>query len=105
MNKYLLRTLIGTGLILAATSFSPADRFGETARLELADMIDVTTHQRVLELSIARAEALGQLLSHIVDEKTARESLPAVERCYLEMEMLGIRMTMLPAPSVQERTE
>jgi hypothetical protein len=108
------RTLIVLAAIVFAALFGTTEThaaFTTPARsgassgppVDVADALKIAAHDEVLDLSLRKMEALAAMLARATDERSAREILPAAERCYLELQLVALRGQMLPPPSAAER--
>ena len=71
--------------------------------LDVADALRMSSYEVVLDTGIQKMEALAGLLARVTDERSAREVCPAAERCYIEFELVSVRLTMLPPPTTADR--
>jgi hypothetical protein len=71
--------------------------------VDVGDALKISAHDQVLDLSLRKMEALAAMLARVTDERSAREILPAAERCYLELQLVALRGQMLPPPTAAER--
>ena len=111
MNPF--RTLIVATFTLAAlvatadtrAAFTTPARSGTDAGppVDVASALKISSHDEVLDLSLRKMEALATMLARVTDERTARDVLPAAERCYLELQLVAFRGQMLPPPGNAER--
>jgi hypothetical protein len=99
MNR---RTLAVVCTILFWSSL-PVSAAETTPPLEVKDALALTTKAEVFDATLDRIDSLGRLLAKVTDEKSAAELRPAIERCYLEMELLGSRLTMMGPPTDEDR--
>ena len=105
-----MRKMILWGLFVAAMVQSPAAALPQTPPrpetphpITIDQIVHITSHEQLLRLATLRMATLCTLLEQATDEKSAREAAPLAERCYLEMELIGVRITMLTPPSDDER--
>src|SRR5262249_19100626 len=59
--------------------------------------------QQLMEMAIARTEALDALLGRVRDDQTAQELRPAAERCFIEMSVVAARLQMMGPPTETDR--
>src|SRR5688572_6145671 len=101
-----MTTFLRTGIVISAfvfvlivgstpthAAFTTPARSGTSSGppVDLADALKIAAHQEVLDLSLRKMEALAAMLARATDERTAREILPAAERCYLELQLVALR--------------
>src|SRR5829696_2480096 len=70
--------------------------------VDVDDALRMTSIEAVLDIGIQKMEALAALLARVSDERSARDICPAAERCFIEFELVSIRMQMLPLPKAAE---
>ncbi len=109
----LTRSLVALAFISAAilsatnsrAAFTTPSRTGASsgAPVDVDDALKITSHDAVLDKAIGKMETLAALLARATDERSAREVCPAAERCFIELQLIMIRATMLPPTSVGER--
>jgi hypothetical protein len=75
----------------------------EPKRLEIDDVIAISSHEQLAEMSLERMEAFGQTLGKATDAKTAREVCLTAERQFMELELIAQRVRMLRPPTEAEQ--
>src|SRR5688500_3116734 len=83
--------------LLAATPQSPA-----TAAVTIEQLLTISSREKLFQGFIVKAEELANLLSQATDQHAARRLAPSVERCFLELELIALRISMLPKPQPDE---
>jgi hypothetical protein len=71
--------------------------------LETTDVLAIREGEPLLVMANERIERLAGILKQAVDESSAAAVRPTAERTYLELEMIGIRLTMVPKPTEADR--
>ena len=93
------------GTMQTHAAFTTPTRSGASGGppVDVGDALKIAAHDQVLDLSLRKMEALAAMLARVTDERSAREVLPAAERCYLELQLVALRGQMLPPPTATER--
>jgi hypothetical protein len=106
MNKRSLIALI-FGILLTSGSIASAatPTTAPAAVLEIKDLLAISSKKELVQLTLVKIEALARLLSRVTDEASARDLRPAIERSYLEMELVGTRLGMMGPPTAEDRAQ
>ena len=107
MNIFTRTFVIVAAACLFAAIIAPAlavDARPVDRPFDVADAMKVATHDALAEVGVVKIQALADLLEGVTDESGARDRLAAVERHYLELELLRARMRMLPPPAPGQAT-
>ena len=93
------------GPMSARAAFTTPARSGVSSgpSLDVNETLKVSTHEEVLDIGLRKMEALAAMLARVTDERSARDICPAAERCYVELQLISVRGTMLAPPTAEER--
>jgi len=84
---------------------APAKTSAPATPLEIKDLLSISSKKELVELTLVKIEALARLLSRVTDEASARDLRPAIERSYLEMELVGSRLGMMGPATAEDRAQ
>jgi hypothetical protein len=74
----------------------------EEPTIRIEQVLAVSQHERLLPWATEKVEELCSMLETVRDGSSARLAAPAAERCYMELELIGTRIGMLPRPGGAE---
>jgi len=111
----LTRTVVFAGTFLFAVAihsstthaaFTTPARSGVSSgpSLDVNEALKISSHEEVLDIGVRKMEALSAMLARVTDERSARDICPVAERCYIELQLIAARGTMLPPPTAEERS-
>jgi hypothetical protein len=104
IHRTILAGIVSVLLGTTAATFAAAPTTAPAA-LEVRDVLAISSKVQLLEMTLAKFESLARLLAKVSDESSAKNLRPAIERCYFEMEMLGIRLQMMGPPTAADRQQ
>lgn len=98
-----IRVTAAAVLILLACA-ARASGAGPAAQpaLTVEQVLSATSHDKLFPWATQKMEELAALLEGATDGSSARIAAPAAERCYMEMQMIVLRIAMLPRPANHE---
>ena len=102
-HRYLITAVFGFLLLCPAAPASMAAT--AKASLEIKDLLEISSKKELVELTLVKIEALARLLSRVTDEASACDLRPAIERSYLEMELVGTRLGMMGPATAADRAQ